>query len=235
MLVPLCVSPADALPLQDGTPEADPLVMLESEDWAERDAATHRLLADHTLTAEAVREACVGASLEAQQRLMTVARHHFLRQVVGERFPNEGQGAVGIVQRDEGLLEVEGTPRASIAVIRTLPGFPAYETLRLNDRIVQVNGDWLDTSEPVETIRQASQQTTPGRMLSFAVIRDGVMIECKVGALPLAALRTLYQPGPYTLVQELDDAWMELREKLLPPDSPLLDTSSGLDLRPHSD
>lgn len=125
---------------------------LDDVDFHQRRRAMHELLADQTLTFEAVRDLYVEAkSDEQRQRLQTVARHHYLRarthvlaqQAAEDQVDLSEVGALGVHTDVVAAQQAPELGRPAIRVSERLAGFPAFAVLLRDDLIVTVNGEDL--------------------------------------------------------------------------------------------
>jgi hypothetical protein len=197
---------------------------LDSDDYKVREAATHRLLADNTLSVRDVRHLYARAATDEQrQRLLVVARHHFLRQVArdkavkAEKVPNLEDAKAGALGVHTDAVTAEELPELKVPAIRVtqrLAGFPAFAALKRDDLIIAVNGVNLSVNNlngpfagrliGPDTIGNRARNIAnrfsdlvkrhpAGTEIHFTVVRDRKTIRVDVTLANLNALDEMYQ------------------------------------------
>ncbi len=205
---------------------------LDSEDYAARRDATEAMLLDETLTTDRLAAwYALADSLEAQQRLLIVARHHFLRELRLERFPAEGPGSIGVVQSiqiapaqphadgrvDGPNARPPARPSTFALVTRVLDGFPAAGRLRPLDRVVAVDGQSLGGPTNNQRFEDLMRRYRANQPITLTVERDGDTIDVMI---PLAngnALGAMYAFPDFGLTADFEPAWVEHRLTHFPP------------------
>ena len=216
LLICLCVLSA----LSVHTRAQDALERLDSPDYAVREAATQALLADDSLTPEAVAAMYDEArSLEVRTRLLDVARHHTLRRLAAQRFNPQAPGAVGFSQQMAGpgaMANMAQLGHPAIRVVATLPGLPAYAHLQPGDMIVGVDNDLLPPDASMEGLTTLITTRTAGQPITLNLLRDGREVAAQFSLGSLAALNTVYTTDRIDLTPrvrpEFQQAWTRLRD-----------------------
>lgn len=137
---------------------------LDHDSWVKREAAA-RLLREGTFGDEELMAVLSGATLSAEQR-------HRLLAVLAERLSTAPRGALGIqMQRD-----FSGRPGVLISAV--IPGMPAEDVLRRDDRIMSINDRPIFDSDALVGIIQLER---PGQRVRLSVERpkppvDGVQL-----------------------------------------------------------
>ncbi|BAM05027.1 hypothetical protein PSMK_28680 [Phycisphaera mikurensis NBRC 102666] len=249
----LAASPATADPVAAGVVER-----LDAASFTEREAATQTLMADATQTPDTLAAwlPLTRDRPEARARLLAAMHHQHLREArLALEGPDAGggllqragratlrgpgPGSLGVSHRAFPAGAMPGVDEPSIAVVRTLPGFPAHAKLRVGDLIVGLNGRPVAWPEPafpdaedrarrrIEDRRQrlladaaraatlfseAVQTAGAGTSITLRVLRDGEPIEVALTLARSAALRSLY-PGDGS--RDPDLGWAARRDALL--------------------
>ncbi len=216
---------ADALPPQ----YEQSLAQLGSDDFTQRQHASQQLLADPQLTQEAIESLYTQAHLpEQRHRILALAKHHLLRQMIQERFKNPNRGAIGIRHEPFAADQFPGLNQPGLVVIRAYPGFPAYAHLFPGDRIVEVDGQSfradLAAAQVGERFVQMVQDHPPNSTVRFTVYRDGQPIQVQFTVANLEALQAMHQASGQ-LQKPFSAAWQARRKALValgdtPPASP---------------
>ena len=235
--------------------EIDPALLdrLDAPAWEERASAFAELLGQDGPTQEELAAAvpAPGERPEVRARLLEAIHHHFLRglreEISGQPVVRDDEaglleragraalagaaaGSLGVSHRAFPAGSLPGVEEPSIAVVRTLPGFPAFEALRAGDLIVGLNGRPVAWPEPAplerghrrqEQARQrlateataaatafseAVQRAGAGNPVTLRILRGGERLEVSVTLAEVDALRRLYPRGARGL---RDEAWAE--------------------------
>ena len=199
------------------------LAALKDDDFAKRQAAMKKLLADDTLTPQEIARAYQATSSpEAKHRLTTIARHHVVRRMRETEFGREDpqRGALGLTHAPMTSDQMPELGRSAVIVKRTLPGFPAYATLEAGDLIIAINGDPIPsgiTSDQITTMfGDRIQRIDAGKSADFTVLRDGKSVEVKVTTASHNALRLMYNSGG--LEDRYHRAWTDFRDAMTKDD-----------------
>ncbi|MEQ9459895.1 MAG: hypothetical protein RIG82_02920 [Phycisphaeraceae bacterium] len=200
----------------------DILTRLDDDDWSVRDTATRELLTNPRIDPQRLHELMTQATTpEQKHRLIEVAHHHFVQRLIRENFAWEGEGSIGIIQREAPSIEIDGQPRAGISVIRTLPGLPGHERLREGDLVVQLAGEWFEEGSTMEDFQAHTRSQPPGSILSLTVLRDGQTLSLTIETAPLEALRATYEGPNFGLTEGPLLLWHAERQRLTGDTIPL--------------
>ncbi|MBI1338387.1 MAG: hypothetical protein GC164_15705 [Phycisphaera sp.] len=190
---------------------------LGSAEYSVRQSATRRMLADESLTREALRELYSRAtSAEQRQRLLSIAHHVVVRDELAKRVQPGDKGAVGIVPIGLSKEELPELGRAAVGVASVFEGFPAYESLEVGDILLGANGKALGNNDNALLIQQEFveliQDTPAGGKVIFQTLRDGKVRNITVRLAPLLSLQ-LYS-NDQALRQAINKSWDDFREGL---------------------
>ena len=227
---------------------------LDDPSWEVREAASEELLTGADGLPAAIAAALPDAEgrPEVRARLIEALHHHFVREFRGIRAAAPGAEPPGLLEqagraalrgRDPGSLGVShqafppgslpGVGAPSIAVVRTLPGFPAHGRLRPGDLITGLDGRPVAWPEPVipdadarrrrrvapargRVAQQAAaaaaafsaavKDAGAGSSVRLRVLRGGRTLEVPVTLARAEDLRRLYPSG---LSARAEAAWRE--------------------------
>ncbi|MEO0513722.1 MAG: PDZ domain-containing protein [Planctomycetota bacterium] len=197
---------------------------LDHDDYDVRREATESMLLDETLTTDRLAAwYALADSLEAQQRLLIVARHHFLRELRLERFPGEGPGSIGVVQsiqvappppnadgRDDGPNARPPARATTFALVtRVLDGFPAAGRLRPLDRVVAVDGQTLGGPGNNQRFEDLMRRYRANQSITLTVQRDGQTVDVVITLANGNALGAMYAFPDFGLTADFEPAWVE--------------------------
>lgn len=210
-----------AEPAAPASPAVDPLSQiierLDSADVQSRTDATDRLRSDRAITLKMIESHLRSDTLspEQRQRLCAVAFRKF----------REGPHAAMGLRNDQTLT----TRGVTIAFLQ--PGFPASQTLKLNDRIVVAAGTTIDTWDK---LRAVIISRDAGDEIPITVVREGATLNLVV---KLGEYSRLNQSGGIE-ASILDLAWDLRSAAFRPPQDPPPAIASALApvdwLRPES-
>jgi C-terminal processing protease CtpA/Prc len=218
-LVPASASPTQQLSAThpDTAPasriSSGDLADLDNDQYAIRQQASQRLLADNSLTLDAIAQGYAAATtLEQKHRLMDVAHHHLIRMIRDEVFAGEALGSIGISIGRVPIDAEPGVEGPAIRVQATLPGFPAYAVLQSGDLITAVNGHAPATQvgmgrpdNQFQQLIQAAAQT--GKPIRLSVVSDGKKREVTVAAAGLVSLNAFYNSTTGALAAPVRREW----------------------------
>ncbi|MBB6430052.1 PDZ domain-containing protein [Algisphaera agarilytica] len=207
-------------------PEHNPLVDLAAEDFEIRQEASDALYLDETLSTEQLVGWYAQAEQpEVRQRLLAVARHHFLRQMRLDTFPAEGPGSIGVVQSMQ--IEpppIDADPKAQrnrttntfALVTRVLEGFPASGRLHPLDRVVALDGQLLGAANQNQRFEDLMGLYQAGDTLTLTVQRNGESLDIEIPLANRNALGAMYAFPEFGLTPDFDVAWTEYRQQHFP-------------------
>lgn len=211
-----------ATPLLSADELDDQAADLSNESWEQRERVTTELLAHPDIPMQRFQQLIEQAdTLEAQRRLLNIARHHFIRQRVLKHCPQQGDVAVGFINILADPVELDGSRRYALFVANPLPGMPAYEQLRIGDRVLRVDGVWLSEVETQQSFSEVANRKEVGDTLELLIWRDGQPLELRIGTTSIAALQQSYIQPSYVLSPLHSLHWQATADTLLPEDSPL--------------
>lgn len=199
---------------------ANALDDLGSPDYAVRQRATHALLTDTTRTIEDWRELFTAADTpEQRHRLLSVIRHHVIRQIRESTFdPGEGAASIGFSHQVVPVQGMSTHPEllrgGAIQVIATLPGFPGHAHFQPGDLIFKIDDQVLPANLTAEVFQHVLRKWKAGQMLSFTALRDGTPVEIEIRLASVEALIRMYGRDPLLKPPYLDQ-WVALRDELL--------------------
>jgi hypothetical protein len=207
--------PADAKPLPEFI-----LSDLNAESFAAREAATLKLLADDSIDPQAVADLYPKATTaEQRNRLIDVARHHFIRKLRLQLFPGARLGALGVIQAAMSADQLPKIGKPAARVVATLPGFPAYVALRAGDLVVAVNDEGLPPNlSPEETSAHFGRMIIDHRqdsVINLTVWRDGKTIEVKVRLASSDAIRNMFEPTNQRLLPQYRVRWLRFFDAMV--------------------
>ncbi|MEX0652730.1 MAG: PDZ domain-containing protein [Phycisphaeraceae bacterium] len=210
--------PGAAVQAQSGDPDKQ-LRALDSEDYRDRQDQTHRLLADTSLAVEDLAGLMdAAASPEQRHRLLTVARHHVLRERREQMFDRPDRGSLGISHRTiapDDLPGDTGGHGAAVEIVLTLPGFPAYAALEVGDRIVAVDDQPLPPDFTADHFRELIVNFRSGETIKLTLDRHGERIDRTIELVSAQALTAMYDPTRLQLRPQFEDDWLNVRRRLL--------------------
>ena len=220
------VAPATALPPD----HVAVLYELGNDDYAVRQSATQRLLANET-DLQALGQLYATTQLpEQRQRLLDVACHYTVRRMRLELSANKAKAAIGIRHDAFGADQFPGVDQPGLIVVETFPGFPGHAHLRRGDLILAVDGQPFPADLMPQKIAnrfiQTVQKKDAGSPGHFTVYRDGRTIDVRFHLASLHALRTMYQ-NAQKLQPPFQTRWLAVRRQLAAgqPDAPPLTVS----------
>lgn len=200
---------------------------LADEDYEVRQAATDALFLDESLAAEQLAGWYADAEdPEVRQRLLAIGRHHFLRQMRLERFPEPGAGAIGVVRsmqispidvNEPAEPDEDRRPITFVLVSRVLDGFPASGRLRPLDRVVAVDGQALGGGANNQRFEDLMARYRANQNLTLTVQRDDDTIDVVIPLASSDALASMYLPPEFRLAGDFADRWAEHRRAYFPP------------------
>ncbi|MEM1109424.1 MAG: PDZ domain-containing protein [Planctomycetota bacterium] len=208
------------------TASASSIEDLSDPDYAVRQAATAALMLDDEITTgQLAAWYALAESPEAEQRLLTIARHRMLVTLRNERFPADGPGVLGIVPTLQSVPAPSGSKKNTpatkcIVVTRVLDGFPAAGRLEPLDRLIAINDQPLDAVLNIDRFGDLIRRYPAGQEIKLTVIRSEQTLEV---AVPLAngnALQAMYATPGFGLSPEFDRAWTEHRDTHFTPPNP---------------
>lgn len=225
---------------------------LSSAEFAEREAAHHRLLMDDSLTIDMLAGLYRDAqTLEERQRLHDIARHHILRLLRLKQRVDNDAAAVGVSLRGLGAQDVPQVGQPGAMVVTTLPGFPGHSHLREGDIIIEVNGQRVPQQSTAVAAMQGIialiQQRKAQQSVDVTIVRGDERMKVTFDLAAYEALSRMYGTEPVIspygniavqrLSTEMDQAWREhWRRAGIEPDegpSPLEGDLSAIE--PNSD
>jgi len=170
------------------------LAKLDHPDPDIREAQTRELLGDLRVTPEHVLDALERArTWEQRHRLIEIARHHFIREVIARGDRSKDAAAIGIRLDTAALLDDAATSRYVVRVDATFPGFPGHAVLRPGDLVLAIPGTGpLDAGRPTDTFTRRIQSMNPGDELTLDIQRDGEIQRVSMRLGSLQALHTIY-------------------------------------------
>lgn len=205
---------------------------LSDQDYEVRRAATELLLLDESLTTPQLAAwYALADQPEAQQRLIIVARHHFLRELRLERFPTAGPGSIGVVQsiqvapikpnadgREDGVnARPPARPSTFALVTRVLDGFPASGRLRPLDRVVAVDGKLLGGPGNNQRFEDLMRRYQANQPITLTVERDNETVDVVIQLANGNALGNMYAFPEFGLTADFDRAWVQYQQAHFPP------------------
>jgi hypothetical protein len=177
----------------------DDLAKLGDVKYTVRHAAFRKLMFDETVSPAALLEMYrLADSPEQKHRLISLARHHVIRDIRQKRFKGVNpDGALGLmhagVTPDE-VPQLKG--RSAILVRKTMPGFPAHAALQGGDLIIAIQGQPIPsgiTRDRVTTIFGDRIRDLPaGKAAEFEILRDGKTQTVTVKLANTSALDRIY-------------------------------------------
>lgn len=179
---------------------AEDLLKLGDKDYQTRHSMMRQMLADSTISSADVLKAYARAELpEQQQRLITVARHHKVREIRLKQFGRNARlGALGLTHSALAAEEMPKLGRSAVRVDRVFPGFPAYVYLEAGDLIIGIQHEPIPngmTRDQISThFRNVIQSMPAHKPAEFTVYRGGKQVEVKVQLASLDALTEMYLP-----------------------------------------
>ncbi|MCE9592436.1 MAG: hypothetical protein K8S99_18170 [Planctomycetes bacterium] len=223
ILVLLLAAPLHAEPINTEQVLHD----LASEDFNVRRSATHTLLADNRLTVEELAQVYRRATTpEQRNRLVEVARHHFLRREQEALASAGGAGSMGVILTPQMPLEPGERPApGSVRIAATFPGFPAYVHLEPGDTITALDDQPLDGDAEVQNrFIAAIQSRKAGSELRLTLDRNGQTVKVTMQLAAFMGLKQIFDSTPTMLQGAYYTKWSELRGKYFPDasdDTPL--------------
>lgn len=179
---------------------ADDLKQLGDKSYAVRHAATRKLLADESVSTQDLVKAYTLVTLpEQRQRLITIARHHKVREIRLKRFGRNARlGALGLTHSAVSADEMPKLARSAVRVDKVFAGFPAYVHLEAGDLIIGIQHQPIPngmTRDQISThFRNVIQSMPAHKPAEFTVYRGGKQYEVKVELASLDALTEMYLP-----------------------------------------
>ena len=203
------------LPCFPAFSSADLLADLDSPSYETRQRATEALLRDDTMTLDRVAELYAQAeSPEQRHRLLAVARHYFLIALQDELFPPPGSGAIGMSHETIRVGEVAGLETPAVHVLRTLPGFPAFAWLRVDDLIVAYEGRPLPDDLATSGFTPLIEGRERGEMVELTILRDGERQTLRFELAGASALGGLFDAGTLDLRQPFLEQWQAVHDAI---------------------
>ena len=210
-LGPLCVLRAA------DSDDAPILAQLNDTDFATRQRATQQLLRDERLTDAAIEGLYAQASSDEQRhRLLVVARHHLVREILRREFDHDGRGFIGIGFESTTWSDESNRVRPAIAVASTIPGFPGHAYLRPGDLIVGFEGhDAADVDGPIaidQVFKRLIKSKRARQRIALTLRRDGRQVILEV---PLAnAAENVVYDARGRLLPNVLKQWRRVRAAL---------------------
>lgn len=133
------------------------VVRLDSDDFAEREAATETLRGNENWRMQ-LYALLAGEELSVEQRCR-------LLQVVRDQLVNIPRGALGIEMAP--MLPMRGGP-LEIRIVDLIPGLPAERVLQVGDRIIEIDGQPLFMEDDLQSRVQSKR---PGDSVGVTVRR----------------------------------------------------------------
>jgi len=154
---------------------------LRSDDFKTRQQATEKLFRLAPVYRSIIENSLASESdPEAAARLTVVAQHLFLKD---PRYtPLLGRtGFMGIALQVEPQFGqgAADEPR-QIVVLETKPGFPAYEVLKPDDRILAIEGHPIPEDYSIDDFRGTVGAKRPGSFMNLTVLRQGKKFQASV-------------------------------------------------------
>ena len=213
------------LPITRALAQADDVVVdiagvltaLGDDDYAVRQAVTHRLLSDDALTQEDVdRLYTASVTPEQRHRLLRVARHHMIRRMIEQRFGDQaGPGSMGLSHHVVNITGPDGiTERTGVMVVMTLPGFPAYALLDPGDVIVDFAGQPIPERITPLQFQQLIQKHQTGEVINLSVMRNGKPVQIPFMLCQGQALGEVYDTTGIALKDPYLSAWLTERVRV---------------------
>lgn len=193
------------------------LAALDDDGYGTRQAMTHALLMDNTLTPKDIdRLYTLSTTLEQRHRLLRVARHHMIRRMVVQRFHElEGPGSMGLTHH---VVEVNdpdtGVPRHGVMVVLTLPGFPAYATLEPGDVIIEFAGEPIPDRMSATDFQNLIKSHQVNEQIELKLLRNGVPTVVPFTLSHNRALGTVYDTSEVTLSEPYGSRWRAERSRI---------------------
>ncbi len=207
--------------------DAPILAQLADTDFPTRQRATEQLLRDERLTAAAIEGLYAKASSDEQRhRLLVVARHHLVREIMRREFEHKGRGFIGIGYQPTTWSDRSNRVRPAIAVTSTIPGFPGHAYLRTGDVIVGFEGH--DVAGPHDQVaigqafKRLIESKRAGDKVALTLRRDGRDVVLDVHLASAGAL--VYDRRNGRLLPNVLKQWQRVRAALQavePRSSPL--------------
>lgn len=214
-LVTWCCFPAFLLCCFPAFSDADPLADLDSPSYETRQRATELLLRDDTMTLDRVAGLYARAtSSEQRHRLLAAARHHFLVALQDELFPPPGSGAIGMSHETVRVGDIAGLDTPAVHVLRTLPGFPGYAWLRVDDLIVAYEGQPLPDGLASTGFTPLIEGKSRGDMIELTILRDGQRRTVRFELAGAAALGALFDSSNLDLRPPFLEQWQAVHDAI---------------------
>lgn len=229
LLAPLRVTGQDAPAVEpdpvDAAETVDQLVeLLDADDYATRQRAHDRLLADNSLGEVQIKAALNKPHSEEQrQRLLLIAEHHVMRAIREKQFAarHREPAAIGFSYEQAQAGEGNANPGDGVTVLATMPGFPGHALLRPGDTITAIDGQAAaHRPRHMEVTTWVSWRISlrkPGDRTEFYVQRNGqaksIIIICAEGS----ALKRMYSTdGLKAAVRAMpyERLWLSARARL---------------------
>lgn len=193
------------------------LAALGDKDYARRHAAMRTLLADDALSPPQVAEAYRKAeSPEQRHRLVTLARHHFVRRMRLQLFNERDRlGALGLTHAAVSADQLEAG--AGVRVRNTLPGFPAHARLEAGDVITAIQGQPIPPGMSRDQITthfgNLIQAMPAGKAAEFTVLRQDKTLTLTVTLASRDALDDMYVPEG--LKEPYRSSWLRFKQAMV--------------------
>lgn len=196
--------------------DEDTLADLDSPSYETRQRATEALLRDDTLTLDDVAELYARAeSIEQRHRLLAVGRHHFLVALQAELFPPPGSGAIGMSHETVRVGDIAGLDTPAVHVLRTLPGFPAYARLRVDDLIVAYEGRPLPDDLAATGFTPLIEGKSRGDTIELTILRDDQRQTLRFELASASALSALFDSGTLDLRPPFREQWQAIHDAIV--------------------
>ncbi|MEM9418515.1 MAG: PDZ domain-containing protein [Planctomycetota bacterium] len=203
------------------------IAQLAAEDYEARQTATDALRLDDSLTTEQLAAwYAEAAQPEVRQRLISVARHHFLQDMAEESFPDEGPGLIGMVKSNPMIipppLDADPANRRNqpaqtySLVTQVLDGFPASGRLRPLDRVMAIDGQTFAGGAQNANFEQLMLQYQAGDTLTLTVVRNGEPLDIELTLGNGNALNAMYASPNFGLAPEINTAWVQHQQEHFP-------------------
>ena len=151
--------------------------LLAAPDYPTRAEATTALLQDNTLDAQVLRamlEDPSAAHPERRHRLLMIAEHHLMREIVeawtAENIPADEHQKAAIGFSYDPILPANNpySEHAAVMLLVTMPGFPGYAYLQPGDVVLAIN-DQTPRARTLQAVREWVRGTVGARRVGDQV------------------------------------------------------------------
>ncbi len=203
--------------VDDGqTNDARVLIELNDDDYRVRQAATRRLLGDEALTQDDLDRLFIASETpEQRHRLLRVARHRVLREMIRDRFDDQpGPGSMGLSHQTARIGGPGDDQQVGVMVVTTLPGFPAYALLEPNDVIVGFAGEAITEKATADKFPELIRRHQAGEEVDLTVLRDGAPMLLRFRLGNGQALGEVYNTTELILNPPYSQAWAAVQARM---------------------